>query len=54
MTTKNHPELKPKASKGKEAASGEFSKRKATSIAMEKKRQPEGPKRAAMGRTSGK
>ena len=54
MTSKNHPELKPKASKGKAGPSAEFSKRNATAIAMEKKRQPEGPRRAAMGRTSSK
>ena len=53
MTTKNHPELKPKASNKKEA-SGEYGKRQATAIAMEKKKQPEGPRRAAMGRTSSK
>ncbi len=52
MTTKNHPELKPKASKDKDENAGEYTKRQATAIAMDKKRQPEGPRRAAMGRTS--
>ena len=55
MTTKNHPELKPKAAKGKESAeNAEYAERNATAMAMEKKRQPESKKRAAMGRTSSK
>lgn len=54
ITTKNHPELKPKASKDKDENAGEYTKRQATAIAMEKKRQPEGPRRAAMGRTFSK